>query len=209
MPLARPSSPSFSPPPEPASTVPAPVRVLLVDDHPLVRDGIRMRLEAAPGIVVVGEAANVDDAFAAVAQTEPDIVITDIRMPGRSGVELAADLSARFPDVRVVVLSMLKHAEYVHRALALGPELRQLLSGYLPAAVSRKPLTEREAAVLKLLAQGQSSKAIAEALGMSVRTVETHRLHLRRKLHLQGSTPLVNYAADFSDLAFSPRGPVC
>ena len=218
-----------NPTPETASNNRLMIRVLLVDDHPFVRDGIRARLESTPNIHVVGEASSVDEAIASVGQVAPDVVVTDIRMARRSGIELAAVLREEWPDIRVIVLSMLKEPEYIKRALGLGVsayvlkdaptqellhavELASSKHPFLSTAIQelslapsakekqRKPLTDRQRAILKLLSEGKSSKDIAQALDMSIRTVETHRLHLRRKLNLEAGAALDRYASDFSDL---------
>ena len=206
------------------------IRVLLVDDHPFVRDGVRMRLDATPHIRVVAEAACADEAFALVSDVVPDIVLTDIRMPGKSGIQLVALFREQYPQVRVIVLSMHQEEEYVRRAMTLGacgyvlkdapaqvlveaidtvhagrPFISPGLEGVLPtidneAATYNRMLTPREASVLQLLAQGYSNKEIAELMGASIRTVETHRLHLRRKLRIDGRAALVKYAVDYADL---------
>ncbi|MBS7779726.1 response regulator transcription factor [Acidovorax sp. CCYZU-2555] len=207
----------------------ASVRVLLVDDHPLVRDGIRMRLGITDHIVVVGEAASVAEAAELAQALQPDVVVTDIRMPGASGIELVAQFAQTFPDLRIVVLSMHRDPEYVRRALDLGalayvlkdgaaqqlldaidavvqgciylsPGLQELLGECAPLQRSSRPITPKEAEVLHLLAQGRSSREIAQTLGASVRTIETHRLHLRRKLRVDGQAALVKYAVDYVDL---------
>ncbi|ADX45040.1 two component transcriptional regulator, LuxR family [Paracidovorax avenae ATCC 19860] len=206
-----------------------PIRVLLVDDHPLVRDGVRMRLEATPHIRVAAEAGGVQEALELAAAVAPDIVLTDIRMPDGSGIELAAAFRERFPLVRVMVLSMHQDAEYVRRAVGLGVRgyvlkdapagqlvqaieavraggrhfsegVRALVDGGQPVPPQARSLTPREAAVLRLLAEGRSNKDIAERMGTSVRTVETHRLHLRRKLRIDGQAALVKYAVAYADL---------
>lgn len=206
------------------------INVLLVDDHPLLRDGVRMRLNATPHIRVVGEAGSVREAETLADQLQPDLVITDIRMPDASGIELAALFRERFPAMRLLVLSMHSDAEYVRRALASGVlgyvlkdgPAQQLVDAieavhagqrYLSAGLPLPPdpaqppvtrawghLTPKESAVLSLLADGCSNKEIADALGASVRTVETHRLHLRRKLRIDGRAALVKYAVDYADL---------
>lgn len=209
------------------------IRVLLVDDHPLVRDGVRMRLEATAHIRVVAEAGCANEALALAASVQPDIVLTDIRMPGASGIQLTAAFRERHPQMRVLVLSMHQEEEYVRRALALGasgyvlkdapaqqlvqaiewvhagrsflsPGLEQLLHTPLGLGPEGKragrDLTPRESTVLQLLAQGHSNKEIAERMGSSIRTVETHRLHLRRKLRIDGRAALVKYAVDYADL---------
>lgn len=213
----------------------APLRVVLVDDHPLVRDGIRMRLDATSDVLVVGEASCVDEAVALTQALSPDVLITDIRMPEVSGIHLIALFAERFPAVQVLVLSMLKDLAYVQRAMALGargyvlkddpaqhlveairtvahagtylsPALSTLLGAGVPPARSHRPLTPKESAVLNLLAQGHSNKEIAEMLGASIRTVESHRLHLRRKLRVEGRAALVKYAVDYSDLELGKPG---
>ncbi|APW36145.1 DNA-binding response regulator [Rhodoferax koreense] len=212
----------------------APIRVLLVDDHPLVRDGVRMRLQATEHIGVAGEASGVDEALALAAALQPDLVLTDIRMPDGSGIHLAALFRERFPQIRVLVLSMHCDPEYVRRAIDLGvcgyvlkdapaqqlvqaitevhagrrffsPALHTFLDNTEPPQRSPRSLTQREADVLALLAEGHSNKEIAARLGASIRTVETHRLHLRRKLHIEGRAALVKYAVDYADLAQEPR----
>lgn len=205
------------------------LRVLLVDDHPFVLDGVRLRLEATGEMTVVGAASNVQDAVALTEARRPDLVVSDIFMPDANGLQLAARIAERFPSVRVVALSMHKDPEYVRRAFALGvsayvlkdapahelvmairtvaaggtylnDELQACLCTDEPAPSSRRALTPKEATVLKLLAEGCSNKEIAERLGTSVRTVETHRLHVRRKLQVGGRAELVKYAVHFSDL---------
>lgn len=212
-----------------------PLRVVLVDDHPLVRDGIRMRLDATSDVMVVGEASCVDEAVALTEALTPDVLITDIRMPEVSGIQLIALFAQRHPAVQVLVLSMLKDPAYVQRAMALGargyvlkddpaqhlveairtvahagvylsPALSDLLGSGVPAVRSHRPLTPKESAVLSLLAQGHSNKEIAEMLGASIRTVESHRLHLRRKLRVEGRAALVKYAVDHYDLDLGKPG---
>ncbi len=205
------------------------LRVLLVDDHPFVLDGVRLRLEATGEMTVVGEASNVEDAIVLAAQRRPDLVVSDIHMPDANGLQLATRFAERFPSIRVVALSMHKDPEYVRRAFALGvaayvlkeapahelvtairtvaaggtylnTELQAYLQTDEPLPSSRRTLTPKEVTVLKLVAEGYSNKEIAERLGTSVRTVETHRLHVRRKLQVGGRAELVKYAVHFSDL---------
>lgn len=205
------------------------LRVLLVDDHPFVLDGVRLRLEATGEMTVVGEASNVEDAIVLAEQRLPDLVVSDIHMPDANGLQLATRFAERYPSIRIIALSMHKDPEYVRRAFALGvaayvlkeapahelvTAIRTVAAGgtYLNAELqaflqadeapvsSRRTLTPKEAAVLKLVAEGYSNKEIAERLGTSVRTVETHRLHVRRKLQVGGRAELVKYAVHFSDL---------
>lgn len=205
------------------------LRVLLVDDHPLVLDGVRLRLEATGEMTVVGAATSVEEAIALAERHGPDLVVSDIHMPDANGLELASRFAERFPAVRLVALSMHKDPEYVRRAFRLGvtayvlkeapahelvTAIRTVASGGIyvneelaaclrtdePALSPRRMLTPKEAMVLKLLAEGCSNKEIAQRLGASVRTVETHRLHLRRKLQVEGRAELVKYAVHFSEL---------
>jgi len=199
-----------------------PTRVLLVDDHPLVREGLRARLADTPGIAVVGEAGDADSAFARVGMLRPDLVLMDVGMKQLNGIELTARLREKHPVLRVLMLSMYDNPEYVHRALAAGAmgyvlkeapseEIveailavaagRQFLGSGLAATAGRpddgRPLlSARESEILRCLADGMASKQVAEALGMSVRTVETHRQNIRRKLGLAGQAELIKYAVE-------------
>ena len=208
------------------------IRVLLIDDHPLLRDGVRMRLQATDHIRVIGEAGGTGQACELAAELRPDVAITDIRMPESSGIHLAGIFQDRFPDVRVLVLTMHRDLEYVRRAVNLGVQgyvlkddpghqlveaidavhagERYFSPGLAPPAepapvVTRAwgHLTPKESVVLSLLAEGRSNKEIAESLGASVRTVETHRLHLKRKLRVDGQAALVRYAVTYADLQSS------
>ena len=197
-------------------------RVLLVDDHPLVREGLRARLADVPGIAVVGEAGDAEQAFAFVDMLRPDLVLMDVGMKQVNGIELTARLRERHPALRVLMLSMYDNPEYVHRALAAGAmgyvlkeaPSQEIVAAILAVAVGRsflgtglaarggrsadeRPLlSAREAEILRCLARGMASKQIAEVLGMSVRTVETHRQNIRRKLGLAGQAELIKYAVE-------------
>ena len=206
-----------------------PIRLILVDDHPFVRDGVRMRLEATDDIRVVGEAGSVDEAMQLAASLggpdAPHIVLTDISMRGARGSELAALFQLHFPDIDVLVLSMHNSVEYVKRAAESGakgyvlkdapaqelvnairavhagetffsPGLQHYLEGFAVPDGASSPLTPKESATLAWLACGYSNKQIARELDMSVRTVETHRLNLRRKLRITGQAELLKYAID-------------
>jgi two-component system, NarL family, nitrate/nitrite response regulator NarL len=197
------------------------IRLMLVDDHPLVRDGLRVRLEAVPGLHVVAEADSADAAVELAPRAAPDLVLMDIGLRGANGIEATRRLRTLLPALRVVVLSMHDNAEYVREALRAGAggyvlkdspaaEIidaihavmagRQYLSASL-AAASQRPsgdegLTPREREVLALIAEGLSSRDIGERLAMGVRTVETHRTNLRRKLDLPSAAALVRYAVE-------------
>ncbi|MGO4575434.1 response regulator [Cupriavidus sp. 2TAF22] len=207
----------------------APARVLLIDDHALVRDGMRMRLGLQPELSVVGEADDGEAALAWLARAAPEqmpeLVITDIGMRGMGGIALAAALHDDYPELAVLVVSMHDNLEYVRQAIRAGArgyvlkdapadELMAAIGAVLagrvfysariarrmveesPAAGPLDALTPRERAILNCIGRGQANKDIAAALGVSVRTIETHRLNLRRKLGIEGRAELVKYAVE-------------
>jgi DNA-binding NarL/FixJ family response regulator len=211
-----------------------PTRVLLVDDHPLVREGLKARLSAVAGLEVVGEAGNANDTFAVVTQSQPDLVLMDIGMKDVNGIELTAELLAIHPQLRVLMLSMYDNPEYVNRAMQAGArgyvlkdapsdEIVNAISAiaagqvYLSAAISgrqlraqtpRPVLSLRECEILAGIGKGQASRQIAQDLGLSVRTVETHRQNIKRKLNLDGQAELIKYAVEHSgDLGVPPSPP--
>lgn len=205
-------------PPQP-ETQPA-IRVLLVDDHQLVRDGLRSRLGETEGIEVVGEAGTGREALELAASLRPDLVLLDIGLPDMSGLDVAARLGDTASQTRALMLSMYDNREYVLSALkagACGYVLKDSTSKEIIAAIravaaggsyysapltaalasssTETPLlTEREREVLILVAKGNSNKRIAQQLDVSVRTVETHRLNLRRKLGIETPAGLIHYA---------------
>jgi DNA-binding NarL/FixJ family response regulator len=196
------------------------IHILLVDDHPLVRDGLRARLEAVPHLVVVAEADGADEALRQAAQCKIDLVLMDINMRGTSGIEATAQFKARYPDIAVLILSMHDKLEYVSQAMQSGARgyvlkdapgkdivlaIDTVMAGgiYYSAALAKQlarplvqdnQLTVREQEVLQQLAKGESNKQIAKALDLSVRTVETHRLNIKRKLGIEGQAELIKYA---------------
>ncbi len=198
------------------------IRVLLVDDHPLVREGLKARLSDLPGLEVVGEAGTAQQTFDAVAATAPHLVLMDVGMKDTNGIELTAQLLARHPALWVLMLSMYDNPEYVHRAMQAGARgyvlkdapsqeiinaIEAVAAGqtFLSAAISgrllrsqtpRPVLSMRECEILACLAKGHASKQIAAELGLSPRTVETHRQNIRRKLNLEGQSELIKYAVE-------------
>jgi DNA-binding NarL/FixJ family response regulator len=200
------------------------IRLLLVDDHPLVRDGLRARLAGEPDITVVGEAGDAPETLAAVERCAPTLVLMDVGMKDINGIELTAMLLQRQPQLAVLVLSMYDNVEYAQRALQAGARgyvlkdapaaeiltaLRTVASGgtcLSPAIAAklfrapqpRKLLSTREHDILACLAQGQSSKQIARVLDLSVRTVDSHRQSIRRKLELDTQADLIKYAVEHS-----------
>lgn len=193
------------------------MRLLLVDDHPMVRDGLRARLDAVPGFRVVAEAGDAAGALAALAQ-DPELVVMDVALRGDNGLQLTRELLALRPGLRVLVLSMYDNPGYVREARLAGARayvlkdspaetiiaaLRTVAAGGelwpQPASATEGPhLTPREREVLGLLAEGLSSQQISERLGMGARTVETHRTHLRRKLNLDSPAALLRFAMEGS-----------
>jgi DNA-binding NarL/FixJ family response regulator len=204
----------------------ATTRLLLVDDHPLVRDGLRARLSSLPGLSVVGEAGDAAEAEAEAEQCEPNLVLMDVGMRDINGIELTARLLARQPTLRVLMLSMYDNPEYVQRALQAGARgyvlkdapaseivsaIRTVADGgvFLSPAVSKRlfrnqaprPLLSlRESQILSALARGLSSKQMAKEMDLSVRTVEAHRQSIKRKLALDGQAELIKYAVEHAGM---------
>ncbi|MEO5737235.1 MAG: response regulator transcription factor [Variovorax sp.] len=198
------------------------IRLFLVDDHPLVRDGLRARLDPLPTLEIVGEAGSAAEALNAIEALQPDIVLADVGMKDMNGIELAALLQQRQPAARVVMLSMYDNPEYVQQALQAGARgyvlkdapaseivaaIEAVAAGgtFLSPAVSQrlfrnqapKPLlTPRESEILSALGRGESSKQIARDLNLSVRTVEAHRQSIKRRLGIEGQAELIKYAVE-------------
>lgn len=196
------------------------IRILLVDDHPLVRDGLRARLEAVPHFRVVAEAGGADEALREAGACAVDLVLMDINMRGSNGIEATAQLRARYPAIAVLILSMHDKLEYVTQAMQAGARgyvlkdapgkdivlaIETVMSGgiYYSAALAKQlarplvhdnQLTTRESEVLQHIANGESNKQIARELALSVRTVETHRLNIKRKLGIEGQAELIKFA---------------
>ena len=206
------------------------VKILLVDDHPLVRDGLRARLEAAPHLRVVGEAGSGQEALELAGRCQPDLVLMDVNMRGGSGIEATAQLTARYPGIAVLILSMHDKPEYVSQAMQAGARgyvlkdapgkdivlaIETVMGGgiYYSAALARQlasplaadnQLTSREQEVLRHIAAGQSNKQIARELDLSVRTVETHRLNIKRKLGIEGQAELIRFAVQRAGFEENP-----
>jgi two-component system nitrate/nitrite response regulator NarL len=198
------------------------IRLMLVDDHQLVRDGLRARLGDVPEISIVGEAGNAQDALKLAESLHPNLILVDVRLPDLSGIELTARLVDLVPDTRVMILSMYDNREYVLNAVragACGYVLKDAPSGEIIAAIkavagggsyfssavatallgvgdSSALLTDREREVLILLAKGDNNKNIAIKLDVSVRTIEAHRLNLRRKLNIDTPAGITKYAIE-------------
>ena len=200
-----------------------PIRIVLVDDHALVRAGVRALLGTIERFAVVGEASSGAEALELLARLEPDILLVDIGLKDINGLELTALIAERAPRARVLILSMYDNREYVSTSLRVGAAgyvLKDAPSEEIIAAVealavggrfyshsiaarlseggtSEGELTPRERQVLLLMAQGLNNKAMAQRLHLSVRTVETHRLSIRRKLDIQKPADLVRHAREY------------
>jgi two-component system response regulator NreC len=205
------------------------LRVLLVDDHPLMREGLRKILEGAGGIDVIGEADDGGSALEAVAEFGPDVVVMDVAMGGMNGIEATQRLKKQHPSVSVVALSTHSDKRYVRNMIRAGAAayvLKESASDDLLRAVraagkgenylspritgclmetwlvpqalkstsAYELLGAREREVLKLLSQGSTSKEIARSLGLSVKTVETHRRNITQKVGLRSVAELTKYA---------------
>jgi len=207
------------------------VRILIADDHEVVRRGVRTLLESQPGWVVSGEAATGREATEKVTQLKPDVVILDISMPDLNGLEATRHIVRNSPKTKVLLLTIHESERVMAEMLEAGAlgyvlksdaaeslvaavrALRQgkpfftcrmsemVLKGYLKrgtrngeVAMTPRDLSPRERAVVQLLVEGKRNKEIASALGISVRTAESHRANIMRKLELHSITELVRYA---------------
>ncbi len=200
------------------------IRIVLADDHTVVRSGLRMLLDSEADFEVVAEAGEVESARRYVRGHRPEVLVLDLNMPGGSSLEAIPALRAESPSTQIVVLTMQEEPAFARHALgagALGYVLKEsaddeLVQAVRAAAASKTYLTprlgarlasepapgcpddlsEREVGVLRLIALGHTNVEIAEQLFLSVRTVETHRAHIQQKLNLASRAELVRYAMD-------------
>ena len=214
-------------------------RVVLAEDHALVREGIKKIIQDVPGLQVVGEAANGQELLEFLNRFPVDLVILDISMPVLPGLEAAREIKRKHPGVKVLILTMHRMPEYLKDALAAGADgyllkedaarelvkamdtlrggqiyVSPLLSGELAhlyvqsrreAPPSPGPaLTAREIQIIKLIAEGKSSREIGELLFLSFRTIQNHRTKIMRKLNLKKNTDLVKYAILQGYIAATP-----
>jgi len=209
---------------------PKKIKLLLVDDHPIVLDGIKSHLCAQPDFEVVGDAANGQDALRKAKLTLPDVVLMDISMPHMNGLEAMANLRKQVPNAKVLILTMHDSKEYIAQVVRSGARgyllkdsapaelvgaIKAVHAGevYFSPSVSKvlieemadgnkrsldaplpPPLTDREREVLSLIAEGLLNKQIADRLGIGVRTIETHRERIMRKLDIHTVAGLTKYA---------------
>jgi two-component system nitrate/nitrite response regulator NarL len=199
------------------------IRILLVDDHPMVRAGLQVLLAPLPGLVVVGACATAAEAYAAVATHQPEVVLLDLNLPDENGAQVCARLLATHPALKVIALTTLSEKSYVLHLMQQGasgyvlknasPEelaeaiarvhagkkyfsddVQELLLHPTPPTPSQPPLTRREQEILVLIAQGLTSQLIAERLFLSPLTIETHRRNLLAKFEVSNTAALIRLA---------------
>ncbi len=213
-------------------------RILIADDHSVVRSGLRLLLQSSPDFAVVAEAADGEEAIMLVDKHKPDVVIMDISMPRLNGIEATSIMKQAHPEMKVIILTVHEDEEYVYQMLRAGAsgyvlksagkkeifaaiesalsgkrffspgisemiiegfikrdkESRETLEQVTPS--SRQQLTKREIEVLRYIAQGYTNRKIAEALFLSIRTINTHRTNLMQKLDIHDTARLVRYAIE-------------
>jgi DNA-binding NarL/FixJ family response regulator len=207
-------------------------RVLIVDDHPIVRQGLRRLIEQEEDLTVCGEAETTREAKTAIRELKPDVVIVDISLKQGDGIELVKDARAHYPQLPILVLSMHDETIYAERMLSAGANgyimkqaasdqflvaMRRVLEGGIyvselvgnsmiqkfasgGAYISANPidrLSNRELQILHMIGRGLSTRQAAEALNLSVKTVESHRQRIKRKLNLSTGSQLVQYAVNW------------
>jgi DNA-binding NarL/FixJ family response regulator len=201
------------------------LRILLADDHEMVRKGLRATIEGHPSWEVCGEARDGREAVAKTCELRPHIVVMDFAMPDLNGMEATRQILAAVPSTEVLILSMHDSEKLVHELLAVGargyllktdagefliaaiealalhkpyftPKVSAVvLQGYLNPEVQESfDLTPREREIIQLIAEGKATKEVADVLGISFKTAETHRTNLMRKLNLHSTADLVRYA---------------
>jgi DNA-binding NarL/FixJ family response regulator len=203
------------------------IRVVLADDHPLIREGFKSLLKKSEKFEIVGEAENGRELIEVATSIEPDVILTDVKMPFMNGLEAIEQLSKSFPAMKFIVLTMHEEREYIVNALKIGasgyllktvdgPELEKaiitifqggkyfspIVTNILAEAV-KKPdtnetseITPREKEVLDLVAQGKSTKQIADQLNISIRTVESHRINMLKKMKVNNTAELIKKALE-------------
>jgi len=208
-------------------------RILLIDDHPIMRHGLAQLLRMEEGLEICGEAGSAREGIEVIPKVLPDLVILDLTLPDKHGLELLKDIQSLHPGLRCLVLSMHDEALYAERAMRAGARgyimkevaadhlvnaVRKILAGgiFLSEAISARmieqlsstrsrggpagieTLTDRELEVLGMIGSGTPTKLIAEKLGISARTVEAHRAHIKEKLAITDGAALVRYAVQWT-----------
>jgi two-component system response regulator NreC len=200
------------------------IRIVLADDHSVLRSGLRMLLDSEDGLEVVAEAANTQDASRYVRGHRPDVLILDLNMPGESGLDLIPRLTAEDPQTKIVVLTMQRDPAFARQALRTGalgyvikdaadtelveavraaargdqyinPQLGAKLLA-MPAEERPGDLSDRELEIVRLIALGHTNPEIASQLFLSIRTIEAHRSHIHQKLRISTRAELVRFALE-------------
>jgi DNA-binding NarL/FixJ family response regulator len=216
------------------SAAPKKTRILIVDDHPMMRQGLAQLISVESDLTICAEAESAEAALDAVGKLKPDLVLADISLPGKNGLELIKDFQALQPGLPVLVISMHDESLYAERVLRAGGRgyimkqeggkklmlaLRQVLAGkiYVSEKISAdilemfsgrrtgaegspvEKLTDREFEVFQHIGQGKGTRAIAEKLHLSIKTVEVHRANIKAKLKLNSASELVHFAVRWSE----------
>ena len=203
---------------------PSPIKIMLVDDHPMVRDGLSACLSFYDDITIVGACNDGTEVLQTAKKCLPDVILMDISMPNQNGLEATEIIKETFPDTKILIFSMHESSEFVKNAVQagasgyilkdtdseevyqaiktvaqgksyFGSNIAQMLLAS-PTNPSNERLTAREQMILSHIATGQSSKAIAHTLDISVRTVEAHRRNIKSKLNIDNLAELVRYAIE-------------
>ncbi|MBC7179920.1 MAG: response regulator transcription factor [Roseovarius sp.] len=200
-----------------------PIRIVIVDDHPMVAEGIQSILESYDDVEILATLGNGQAIIDRVEALDPDVILLDLNMPGLGGLTTTEIILEKRPDTRILILSMHDSPEYISSALshgAAGYVLKDVPTDEIKRAIDavmtgqrylctgakgslepyenpdREQLTNREQTILLQLAQGKSNKDVAQALDISVRTVETHRKNIKRKLGIASTAGLTRYALE-------------
>jgi len=216
-------------------------RVMLVDDHPIVRHGMAMLINEEDDLMVCGESSSASETLAQIECCQPEVAVIDVSLQGASGIDLTKSIKEQKPDLPILILSMHEENLYAERALRAGARgfvmkqepaetvlhaIRTVLKGdvYLSERLSSKVLralvdgpgeeperfgvdrlSDRELEVFELIGRGYSTRRIADALHLSVKTIETHRAHIKQKLKLSNATELVHRAFHWIEAGSSAR----
>ena len=208
------------------------IKIILADDHPLIREGFKSLLNKSEKFEIIGEAENGKELVELAGKIKPDIILTDVKMPVMNGLEAIEELAKNFPGMKYIVLTMHEEREYIVNALKIGasvyllktidgPELEKAITTIfnggkyfspivtnILAETIKKPevnetaeITPREKEVLDLVAQGNSTKQIADQLGISIRTVESHRINMLKKMKVNNTAELIKKAIELKLIA--------